>query len=212
MANRYDWLLLDNDGVLIDSERYYFQATQEAFAMRGETLTHADYRQAQEAGGHVWERFSDPQVVRDTRAWRDARYQQHLSEQAIDIPGVAATLEALRSRVTMAIVSTAKPSDFEIIHASRPLRAHMALVLLNGDYPRAKPAPDPYLTAVSKLGAVPARTLAVEDSVRGMRAALAAGLDCAIVHSEFQRGEDFSGATYRLERFSELPALIAGPR
>ncbi len=207
---RYDWLLLDNDGVLVDSERYYFLATQEAFAAYGNRLSLSDYREAQRAGGKVWQRFADPQLARRARVWRDQRYQAHLRSAPIDVPGVQQTLTELKGQVTMAIVSTAKPEDFALIHGQRDLLQHMSLVLVSGDYPRAKPAPDPYLTAMAQLGAVPERTLAVEDSVRGMQAALAAGIDCVVVASEFQQGESFSQATFQLERFDQLPAVIDG--
>ena len=43
--------------------------------------------------------------------------------------------------------------------------------------PRAKPAPDLFLTAAGKMGADPARTLVVEDSVNGVLAGKAAGHD-----------------------------------
>ncbi|MGI9325475.1 MAG: HAD family hydrolase [Pseudomonadales bacterium] len=209
-AARYDWLLLDNDGVLVDSERYYFLATQEAFAAHGQSLSLGDDREAQRAGGKVWQRFADPQLARQARAWRDQRYQSHLRSAPIDIPGIQQTLTDLAGRLTMAIVSTAKPEDFALIHDQRELVQHMSLVLVSGDYPRAKPAPDPYLTAMARLGARPERTLAVEDSVRGMQAALAAGIDCVVVASEFQQGESFSQATYQLERFEQLPAVVDG--
>lgn len=207
---RYDWLLLDNDGVLVDSERYYFLATQEAFAAHGHSLSLSEYREDQRAGGKVWQRFTDPHLARQARAWRDQRYQSHLRSAPIDVPGVQQTLAELKGQVTMAIVSTAKPEDFALIHDQRELVQHMSLVLVSGDYPRAKPAPDPYLTAMARLGALPERTLAVEDSVRGMQAALAAGIDCVVIASEFQQGESFSQATYQLERFEQLLAVIDG--
>ena len=46
--------------------------------------------------------------------------------------------------------------------------------------PRSKPHPDVYLHALSALTANPARTLALEDSTLGMRAALAAGIACVV--------------------------------
>ena len=85
----------------------------------------------------------------------------------------------------------------------------MDFVLASGDYPRAKPAPDPYLTALERFGAEPAEAVVVEDSERGLRAAVAAGIDCVVVANDFVRGQDFSRATARIDRLDELPGVIA---
>ena len=48
----------------------------------------------------------------------------------------------------------------------------------------------------------------VEDSERGLTAALAAGIDCAVVQNDFTKSHDFSKATYTLKNLSELPKLM----
>ena len=84
-----------------------------------------------------------------------------------------------------------------------------AAIVLAGAARRAKPAPDPYLTALERFAAEPHEAIVVEDSERGLRAAVAAGIDCVVVESEFVRGQDFSAATHRIETLAELPALLA---
>ena len=54
------------------------------------------------------------------------------------------------------------------------------------------------------------RVLVVEDSERGLRAAVAAGIDCVIVENEFVAGQDFSAATHQIASLEELPELLAG--
>ena len=52
----------------------------------------------------------------------------------------------------------------------------------------------------------------VEDSERGLRAAVAAGLDCADVHHPFTAAQDFSLATHRVASLAELAErLLHGP-
>ena len=48
----------------------------------------------------------------------------------------------------------------------------------------------------------------VEDSERGLRSAIAAGIDCAVVHNDFTQAHDFSAATFRLGAIGELPGLL----
>ena len=56
----------------------------------------------------------------------------------------------------------------------------MRFVLANGDYVSSKPAPDPYLEASRRFGAEPGDAIVVGDSERGLRSAVAAGIDCVI--------------------------------
>ena len=84
----------------------------------------------------------------------------------------------------------------------------MDFVLVREDYQRAKPHPEPYLTGLKRFGATKEETLVVEDSARGLSSAVAAGIDCAVVHNDFTRGHDFSAATYRIAALIELKDII----
>jgi beta-phosphoglucomutase-like phosphatase (HAD superfamily) len=53
-------------------------------------------------------------------------------------------------------------------------------------------------------------TLVVEDSERGLRAAVAAGIDCVVVANAFVRGQDLSKASYFVDSVADLPELLRG--
>jgi len=108
----------------------------------------------------------------------------------------------------MAIVTTAKRADFEVIHEKREIRKFMDFVLVREDYTLAKPNPEPYLTGLQRLGATKEETLVVEDSSRGLNAAVAAGIDCVIVHNDFTQGQDFSQASHRIETLIDLKDIV----
>ena len=95
----------------------------------------------------------------------------------------------------MAIVTTAKRRDFELIHRERRIVRHMEFVLTGEDYQPHKPAPDGYLAALSRFGASADEAVVIEDSKQGLDAARAAGLRCVIVHNKFfGSAHDFDGA------------------
>jgi HAD superfamily hydrolase (TIGR01509 family) len=206
-------ILWDHDGVLVETEPLYFEATRTALARLGIDLPLDGYLEDMARGITAWERARrrgiDEDAIRRHRQARDAHYQQLLVERDIEIPGVESVLAGLADRYAMAIVTTARRADFELIHAERQIVRHMDFVLASGDYPRAKPAPDPYLTALARFGADPAQAVVVEDSERGLRAAVAAGIDCVVVANDFVRSQDFSRAAARIDRLDELPAVIA---
>lgn len=125
------------------------------------------------------------EVVEERRELRDRRYQELLVEREIEIPGVGLVLATLAEQYSIAIVTTAKRADFELIHRNRSIARYMDFVLTNGDCERSKPAPDPYLTALERFGASADDAVVVEDSARGLRSAIAAGIDCVVVDNEF---------------------------
>ena len=147
--------------------------------------------------------------VAEAKRWRNGRYQDLIRSSAIDIPGVVDVLTELRKTHTLAIVTTAKQCDFELIHAQRNIAEHFALILTNQDYARSKPAPDPYLAALQHFGVAAENALVVEDSERGLNSAVNAGIDCATVYHPFTEPQNFAAATYRISQLSELLDLVS---
>ena len=108
----------------------------------------------------------------------------------------------------MAIVTTSKRKDFELIHKDRPIVKFMDFVLTVEDYGNAKPDPEPYLTALQKYRAIPEEALVIEDSGRGLKSAVAAGIDCVIVENAFTITHDFTSAKMVLKSLSELIKIL----
>jgi HAD superfamily hydrolase (TIGR01509 family) len=208
------YVLFDHDGVLVDTEFWYFRAGERALADIGFTLDAEQYLRDMNQGAGTWSQARaagvDERAIDRQRASRDAYYQEYLRTEAIEIDGVVETLAELSRHVRMAIVTTSKRADFEIIHAARQIRQFMEFVLVREDYTLAKPHPEPYLTGLRRFGAARAETLVVEDSLRGLNSAVAAGIDCAVVHNEFTRSHDFSQAAFRIESLAELRDIVLG--
>lgn len=206
-------ILWDHDGVLVDTEAWYFEATRRCVAPLGVNLTLARYLADMPTGGTAWEQAAaagaDANAIAQQKTARNALYQQFLREQPIDIAGVPEVLSNLARSYRMAIVTTAKREDFDLIHRDRQIACHMELILTNGDYPRPKPHPDPYLTALEQLGVKAQESVVVEDSERGLRSAMAAGIDCVVVANRFVATQDFTGAVHQIESLAQLPAWLA---
>jgi len=206
------YILFDHDGVLVDTEFWYYKAGERALADIGLTVDKDQYLRDMNQGLGTWAQARaagiDEQTIRTQREVRNDYYQEYLRTEAIEIEGVTEILAELSRYVRMAIVTTAKRVDFEIIHEKRQVRKFMDFVLVREDYKLAKPHPEPYLTGLKRLGATKEETLVVEDSPRGLNSAVAAGIDCAIVYNEFTKAHDFSQASYRIETLIELKDII----
>jgi len=208
------FILFDLDGVLVDTEPWYFTAGQRALADVGFALDRDEYVRGMSQGLGTWAQARaagvDEETIGRQRRARDAYYQEYLRTEPIEIEGVAEALADLSKHVRMAIVTTAKRADFEVIDEARRIRQFMELVLVREDYERAKPHPEPYLTGLKLLGATADEALVVEDSARGLSSAVAAGIDCVVVHNDFTRDHDFSRARYRIDSLGELKDIVLG--
>jgi HAD superfamily hydrolase (TIGR01509 family) len=206
------YILFDHDGVLVDTEFWYFKAGERALADIGLTLDKDRYLRDMSLGLGTWAQARaagiDEQTISRQREVRNDYYQGYLRTEAIEIDGVVDTLAELSKYVRMAIVTTAKRADFDLIHEKRQVRQFMDFVLVREDYELAKPHPEPYLTGLKRFGATREETLVVEDSLRGLNSAVAAGIECAIVHNDFTEAHDFSPATYRIETLMELKDIV----
>jgi HAD superfamily hydrolase (TIGR01509 family) len=204
-------ILFDHDGVLVDTEHWYFKATSEALAKLGFTMAFHDYKQHLVDGQSNWSEAISKGVpqpeVDAARAWRDKRYQYYLLREDIDIMGVAEVLRELSHNFKMAVVTTSKRSDFELIHRERSLLDGMSFVLCREDYVKAKPNAEPYEAALFKFGIDAKNAVVIEDSKRGLAAAEAAGIRTVKVHNDFVAHQEVK-ADYEIQALKELPELL----
>jgi len=206
------YILFDNDGVLVETEKWYFRANAEVLKGMGISLDEKRYLEIMINGKSAFilaeeEGFSKSSIQK-ARDERNRLYQHYLKTEDIEINGVTEILTDISRHVKMGIVTSSRREDFELIHASRAITKQMDFVLCSGEYARSKPHPDPYLKGLEIFGGKKHEAIVVEDSQRGLRSAVAADIECAIVHNHFTSSHDFSDATYRIANLSELKKLL----
>ena len=207
-------ILWDNDGVLVDTERFYYQANRDYLRGHGIELSEAQFFEwflADNCGAwHLLEAggASAEQIAR----WRRERNALHLelihAASELVTPGIEPLLASLAGRVEMGIVTSATQASFDAIHARHNLLRHFRFALTAETYERSKPAPDPYLLGVDRIGRPADECLVVEDSPRGLAAARAAGLRCIVLRSPLTHGHDFAGADRVVDSVAELGEAI----
>lgn len=209
-------ILFDNDGVLVETEYWYYQANKRALGELGVEFSMDLYLDNMSLGISSWEiareRGMDDETIKQGKTTRNRYYQAFLKAKEIEIEGVEETLKALATDYRMAIVTTSKRVDFDLIHQQRNLIQYMDFVLTSEDYENAKPHPEPYLKALNKFGVRKEEAVVVEDSARGLKSALAAGIDCVVVHNDFTASHNFSGAMTKIKKLTELHSLLKAIR
>lgn len=205
-------ILWDNDGVLVDTEVVYFEATRAVLAAAGYTLAERDFvEMSLRLGRSAFELVSDrftPEDIEEMRLRRNRDYHDAVTRGVRVNPGVRECLEALRSHVRMGIVTGSRRDHFEAMHRTSGLMPYFEFALTHDEYERSKPHPEPYLTAVERYGLDPRSCVVVEDSERGVRSAVAAGLRCIAIPNALTRNGEFSLATLVLDDVSALPAAL----
>lgn len=126
----------------------------------------------------------------------DIRYKisQELIENEVAYkPNAPELLKKLRTLgLTLAIVSTTKRDNMKTymtrnrnICGAAPLGEFFAAIFTREDAERLKPDPDAYLRAMRQLGLKPEDCLVFEDSLVGVQAAKAAGLQTAVIYDKY---------------------------
>jgi HAD superfamily hydrolase (TIGR01509 family) len=204
----------DNDGVLVDTEKYYFEANRAALELIGITLTREQYIQISLVEGRsVWcladGKGIDDDVMAAHKKRRDEIYRRSLTTEDLVIPGVPEVLEKYFGRYKMGIVTSSTPENFYIIHNRTGLLKYVDFVLTPDRYTLHKPHPEPYLAALKMAGVKKEECAVIEDTQRGLAAAVAAGLRCVIVAHELSRECTFAGAFAKIDNIEKLDTVIA---
>ncbi len=203
-------VLWDNDGVLVDTEERYFQATKTVLdtvdiEVTLEQFKEISLRQGQSVLTLAVERGIRTEKIAELREERNRLYAKLIGEQSCVIDGVEETLQSLHGKVGMGVVTSSRRDHFEMAHAKSGLLAYFDFVLTVEDYPRTKPHPDPYLAALGRFDLRREKCVVIEDSQRGLASAAAAELECLIVRSKLSEDGDFSRAAKVLDDISCVP-------
>ncbi|MDX4048610.1 HAD-IA family hydrolase [Aliarcobacter skirrowii] len=206
------YILFDNDGVLVETEKWYFEANKKALKLLGLNLEMEFYQNIMVKGGSAFElavlHNIEHNIIEKHRSIRDSFYQEFITTKDISIQNVKDTLKELSKRYKMAIVTTSRRVDFELIHKNSGITNFMDFILCVEDYKRAKPHPDPYLKGLEKFNSKDFEAIVVEDSQRGLESSKRANIDCIVVKNEFTQKQDFSKADYFINNIEELKKLL----
>ncbi|MFD7642237.1 HAD family hydrolase [Kitasatospora sp. NPDC059795] len=181
----YDLLILDNDGVLVDSEPISNRVLAEYLTELGHPTTVEDsYRDFMgTAAHHVHDVIAQRYGATLPEGFDDLYHDRVFAAFAGELKpvrGAETFLKHLRDNgVRYCVASSAHHSWIRTAHRLTGLSGYFTddLLFSAQDVGIGKPAPDLFLHAARTMGADPARCLVLEDSGNGVLAARAAGMD-----------------------------------
>jgi HAD superfamily hydrolase (TIGR01509 family) len=185
----YDSILFDFDGVLADTEPIHWSCWADTLAPLSIELSWDTYR-ANCIGvadrdmlvflASLGSQAVEADSLRPQYATKKALFRRRIGEAN---PCSGETVDLIRSLsdYRLAVVTSSGRLEVEPVLDRAGIRPHLNAIVFGEDVKRHKPAPDPYLLAAERLGAV--RPLVVEDSNAGVASARAAGFDVVQVGS-----------------------------
>lgn len=177
-------VFFDMDGTLVDTEPLWWRTAEAVARSAGHRLTEADVpavvgRSVADTAAHLRHATGGTASARALARDLHAGFHARVSRGLRPMPGALELLDALAGAgIPLGLVSASPRSVVDLVLPG--LGPHrFAVTVAEGETPRTKPHPDPYLAAAGALGVEPRFCVAVEDSPSGLASAEAAG--CAVL-------------------------------
>ncbi|MBM9510552.1 HAD family hydrolase [Actinacidiphila acididurans] len=214
---RYELVIFDNDGVLVDSEPISNRILADYLTELGHPTTFED--SVRDYMGAAVHRVHEMVRERSGQALPDgfddelhARVFAAFAKELAAVAGVAVVLDKLAAEgAAYCLASSGTHERIRVALRTTGLydRFGEEHIFSAQDVGRGKPAPDLFLHAARTMGVPPERCAVVEDSPLGVQAARAAGMD-VYGFTAMTPPEKLADATALFGTMAELPALLLG--
>ncbi|MFI9115807.1 HAD family hydrolase [Streptomyces venezuelae] len=212
---RYDLVVFDNDGVLVDSEPISNTLLAGYLSELGHPTTYEEsVRDFMGSAMHriheLIEERSGQRLPVDFDETFHARVFAAFQAELEAVAGARDVLKRLaEAGVPYCVASSGSHERIRVGHRRTGLDAWFPdeIVFSAEDVGRGKPAPDLFLHAAARMGVAPERCVVVEDSRLGVQAALAAGMD-VYGFTAMTPEAKLAGANGFFGAMEELPAIL----
>ncbi|MER7351345.1 HAD family hydrolase [Streptomyces aurantiacus] len=212
---RYDLVIFDNDGVLVDSEPISNTILAAYLTELGHPTSYED--SLRDYMGSALHRVHDTILERTGKRLPGdfddvfhGRVFAAFERELQPIEGAVEVLEKLAADgVAYCLASSGSHERIRVGHRKTGLDTWFdeGRIFSSQDVGRGKPAPDLFLHAAERMGVSPDKCVVVEDSPLGIQAAVAAGMDvCGF--TAMTPAERLRGASQLFGDFRELPDLL----
>lgn len=212
---RYDLVIFDNDGVLVDSEPISNRLLAGYLTELGHPTSYED--SIRDYMGSAMHRIHD--LVREHTGQRlpddfddvfHGRVFAAFERELEPVAGAVGVLEKLAADgVSYCVASSGSHERIRVGHRKTGLDRWFedGRIFSSQDVGRGKPAPDLFLYAAERMGVAPERCVVVEDSPLGVQAAVAAGMD-VYGFTAMTPAVRLAGATQLFSDMGELADLL----
>ena len=214
-AMRYELVIFDNDGVLVDSEPISNRILADYLTELGHPTTYEesirDYMGSAMHRIHELVRERSGQVLpADFNETFHSRVFDAFRSSLRPVPGAGAVLDELvRREIPYCVASSGSHERIRVALRTTGLYSYFdeERIFSAQDVGRGKPDPDLFLYAAKSMGVPPERCAVIEDSPLGVQAAVAAGMEVYGFAAMTPAGK-LAGANALFTEMPELSLLL----
>ncbi len=190
----YQLYLLDFDGLLVDTEQLHYLSYMEMSRRNGYPLSWNFSRFCQEAHSKAMG-FFEGLLKEYPHAFESGKTKEGLYEEKKKIyvellestplklmEGVETFLQSLETRCAkVAVVTNSPKAQVELIKKTLPVLQKIPVWVTREMYKEGKPSPEGYLKAIALLAKPGDKIIGFEDTLKGLKALLAAEVDSVLI-------------------------------
>ena len=199
-------VIFDFDGTILDTETAEFQHWQELYLEYDLELKLSDWQQ----GIGTWGAFDPwaalPEEARSRKEELNSDLRQRILATVNELelrPGIRQVISEVQARgLKLAIATSSGRNWLEDLLGKHDLLRLFPVRATRDDVRRVKPDPELYSLAVEQLGVRPEEALALEDSLNGATAAIAAGVPVVVITNDITKSQPFPPHWPRLADFA----------
>ncbi|UKT64055.1 HAD family hydrolase [Pedobacter mucosus] len=200
--NKLKAILFDLDGTLIDSEKFHFDCWNGFLSQYNVALSFEDWLSnyagipLPQNAKSIVEKY---QIEVDLESFIEKREQITVNGfKTTDINLMPFALNFIQyfydKGLTLAVVTASPKADVEAVFNRNGLAKYFSLFITRTDVTKSKPDPESYNLCVSRLAIAKEQCIVLEDTINGVKAAVAAGITCYAIQGNTEAHQTLSVA------------------
>lgn len=210
----YKAIIFDMDGVLFDTESFYYRRREVFLDQKGISIKHLP--PSFFIGGNmkqIWrailrEEYENWDILRLQEEYSEYKRQHPLPYKELiftDVKNVL--LELKKKNIKLALASNSTKEDILRALSETQLMGYFDMIMSGQEVKESKPSPDVYLKVMEELGVKSTETLIIEDSEKGIQAGVSSKADVWAIRDKWF-GMDQSKATQLIDSLADISLKI----
>ncbi|OQR58280.1 HAD family hydrolase [Bacillus sp. CDB3] len=201
-------IIFDFDGLIVDTETIWFHSFRDAVREYGGELPLEEFAKCIGTTDEVLYAYLKEQLKEKFNEHTLKEKVTTLHKEKMKIPkardGVKEYLEEAKEvGLKIALASSSSREWVVRFLEELQIREYFEVIKTREDVEKVKPDPALYKVAIDELGVEPSEAVVFEDSLNGLKAAIAAGLKCVVVPNDVTRNLQFENHHLRIESMKE---------
>ncbi|PGY14806.1 HAD family hydrolase [Bacillus cereus] len=201
-------IIFDFDGLIVDTETIWFHSFRDAVREYGGELPLEEFAKCIGTTDEVLYAYLKEQLKEKFNEHALRGKVTTLHKEKMKMPkardGVKEYLEEAKELgLKIALASSSSREWIVRFLEELQIRDYFELIKTREDVEKVKPDPALYKVTIEELGIEPSEAVVFEDSLNGLKAAVAAGLKCVVVPNDVTRNLQFENHHLRIESMKE---------